>query len=134
MEKEEVMIDGLVKVLADKNLSEINYESKELKIKIKKDLVEDIEENIILEEEIKEEEQVFTYITSTNIGRFYFFDKDGSPLINVGQQVKIGQVIGYISTVGIKTPIKSDKAGVIEEILLKNGDITDYGKALIKIK
>lgn len=133
MEKEEIMIDELIKILAEKNLSEINYESKELKIKLKKDLIENIEEDIV-QEEIKEEEQVFTYVKSTNIGRFYFFDKNGSSLMNVGQSIKIGQIIGYISTVGIKTPVKSDKAGVLEEILLKNGGTTDYGKSLIKIK
>ncbi|MDP0488260.1 MAG: biotin/lipoyl-containing protein [Fusobacterium sp. JB021] len=134
MEKEEIMIDELVRILADKNLSEINYEAEELKIKIKKDLIEEVEEEVILEEEIVKEEEVFEYIKSTNIGKFYFFDKNGVPLVSVGQPIKIGQVIGYISTVGIKTPMKSDKAGVVEEILLKNGDTTDYGKALIKIK
>jgi biotin carboxyl carrier protein len=131
--KEEIMIDELIKILAEKNLSEINYESKELKIKMKKDLVQNLEEDIILEE-IKEEEQVFTYVKSTNIGRFYFFDKNGSSLLNIGDEIKVGQTIGYISTVGIKTPVKSDKNGVLEEILLKNGDTTDYGKSLIKIK
>ena len=133
MEKEEIMIDELIKILAEKNLSEINYESKELKIKMKKDLVQNLEEDIVLEE-IKEEEEVFTYVKSTYIGRFYFFDKSGSSLLNIGDEIKVGQTIGYISTVGIKTPVKSDKNGVLEEILLKNGDTTDYGKSLIKIK
>lgn len=133
MEKEEIMIDELIKILAEKNLSEINYESEELKIKMKKDLVQNLEEDIVLEE-IKEEEPVFTYVKSTNIGRFYFFDKNGSSLLNIGDEIKVGQTIGYISTVGIKTPVKSDKNGVLEEILLKNGDTTDYGKSLIKIK
>lgn len=133
MENEGKIVDELIKVLSSKNLSEIKYESKELKIKVKKDLFEEVEE-IEMEEEKQTTEELFSFVKSTNIGRFYFFDKNGNSLIKVGQPVKIGQIIGYISTVGIKTPIKSDKAGIIEEVLLKNGETTDYGKALIKIK
>ena len=73
-------------------------------------------------------------IKSTNIGKFYFYDKDGKAIISIGQTIKAGQTIGYISTVGIKTPIKSKIAGTIEDILLKNGEATDYGKILIKVR
>nr|WP_240934801.1 biotin/lipoyl-containing protein [Fusobacterium sp. FSA-380-WT-3A] len=55
-------------------------------------------------------------------------------MISIGQNIKIGQTIGFVSTVGIKTPIKSEVAGYIEQILLKNGEVTDYGKNLIKLK
>lgn len=133
MENEEIIVDELIKILSLKNLSEIKYEANELKIKVKKDLYEEAEE-VEIEEENEITEEIFSFIKSTNIGRFYFFDKNGNPLIKVGQPLKIGQIIGYISTVGIKTQIKSDKAGIIEEVLLKNGETTDYGKSLIKIK
>ena len=52
----------------------------------------------------------------------------------IGQNIKVGQTIGYISTVGIKTSVKSNVAGSIEQILLKNGEVADYGKKLIKVK
>ena len=110
---------------------------KEFKIKIKKDAI--IENNVeeIIEEEVCEEpvqNENIKNIKSTNIGKFYFYDKDGQPIITLGQSIKAGQTIGYISTVGIKTPIKSKIAGTIEDILLKNGEATDYGKILIKIR
>ena len=106
------------------------------KIKIKKDAAE---EKIYEEETVEEETEDFheeniKSIKSTNIGKFYFYDKDGQPIISIGQSIKAGQTIGYISTVGIKTPIKSKIAGTIEDILLKNGEATDYGKILIKVK
>ena len=61
-------------------------------------------------------------------------NKDGKPIIEVGQRIKAGQEIGYISTVGINTPICSKFSGTIEDISLKNGKPADYGRPLIKIR
>lgn len=135
MEKDKNIIDELIKILTKEELTEINFEEKEFKIKIKKDFVEEVQPEII--EEVVSEPQKnenIKDIKSTNIGKFYFYDKDGKAIISIGQTIKVGQTIGYISTVGIKTPIKSKVAGTIEDILLKNGEATDYGKILIKVK
>lgn len=134
MNIEEKMIDDLIDLLSSKKLSEIKYEKKDFKIKLKKNIFldEEFEDKEVFYEEPKKDE--FKYIKSGNIGRFFYLDKDENYIINVGQSIKIGQTIGFISTVGIKTPIKSDIAGTIEEILLKNGETTDFGKKLIKVK
>ena len=128
MEKEKHTIDELIRILTEKELTEINFEEKEFKIKIKRDLIEEVEEAA------PEQNENIKNIKSTNIGKFYFYDKDGKAIISIGQTIKAGQTIGYISTVGIKTPIKSKIAGTIEDILLKNGEATDYGKILIKVR
>lgn len=137
MDKDKKLIDELIRILTEKELTEVSFEEKEFKIKIKKDLVaENIQEEEIIEEAASEPVQDANVkdIKSTNIGKFYFYDKDGQAIISIGQSIKAGQTIGYISTVGIKTPIKSKIAGTIEDILLKNGEATDYGKILIKVR
>lgn len=139
MEKEKHTIDELIRILTEKELTEINFEEKEFKIKIKRDLIEEVQPAAVEEaEEIVPEQNEniknIKNIKSTNIGKFYFYDKDGKAIISIGQTIKAGQTIGYISTVGIKTPIKSKIAGTIEDILLKNGEATDYGKILIKVR
>ncbi len=137
MDKDKKLIDELIRILTEKELTEVSFEEKEFKIKIKKDLVaENIQEEEIIEEVASEPVQDANVkdIKSTNIGKFYFYDKDGQAIISIGQSIKAGQTIGYISTVGIKTPIKSKIAGTIEDILLKNGEATDYGKILIKVR
>lgn len=135
MEKDNILIDNLIDILDKNELSEIDFQDKDLKIKVKKDIIveETFEQEEIIEELPKENDD-FIYIKSNNIGKFFFYDKTGVPLISVGQNIKIGQTIGFVSTVGIKTPIKSEVAGYVEQILLKNGEITDYGKNLIKLK
>ncbi len=136
MEKDTKLIDELIRILTEQELTEVSYEEKEFKIKIKKDAAEEkiYEEETVGEETEDFHEENIKSIKSTNIGKFYFYDKDGQPIISIGQSIKAGQTIGYISTVGIKTPIKSKIAGTIEDILLKNGEATDYGKILIKVK
>ncbi|NME36192.1 biotin/lipoyl-containing protein [Fusobacterium perfoetens] len=135
MEKDNILIDNLIDILDKNELSEIDFQDKDLKIKLKKDIIveETFEQEEIIEELPKENDD-FIYIKSNNIGKFFFYDKTGVPLISIGQNIKIGQTIGFVSTVGIKTPIKSEVAGYIEQILLKNGEVTDYGKNLIKLK
>ena len=136
VEKEKQTIDELIRILTEKELTEINFEEKEFKIKIKRDLIEEAQPAVIEEAEeiVPEQNENIKNIKSTNIGKFYFYDKDGKAIISIGQTIKAGQTIGYISTVGIKTPIKSKIAGTIEDILLKNGEATDYGKILIKVR
>lgn len=136
MEKDSKLIDNLIKILTEKELTEIKFEDKDFKIKIRKDAVEEkIEEPVeVVEEVTSSEDKNVKDITSTNVGKFYFYDKNGQAVISIGQTVKVGQTIGYISTVGIKTPVKSKIAGTVEDILLKNGEVTDYGKVLIKIR
>lgn len=136
MEKDSKLIDNLIEILTEKELTEIKFEDKDFKIKIRKDAVEEkIEEPVEVVEEItSSEDKNVKDITSTNVGKFYFYDKNGQAVISIGQTVKVGQTIGYISTVGIKTPVKSKIAGTVEDILLKNGEVTDYGKVLIKIR
>ena len=135
VEKDNILIDNLIDILNKNELSEIDFQDKDLKIKVKKDIiVEEIVEQEEIIEEFSKEDDDFIYIKSNNIGKFFFYDKTGVPLISVGQNIKIGQTIGFVSTVGIKTPIKSEVAGYVEQILLKNGEITDYGKNLIKLK
>lgn len=134
--EDKIIIDKLIDILTTNELSEINFQDKDFKIKIKKDIIikEEVQMPEPVEESIPKEDDSIIYIKSANIGKFFFYDKAGVPLISVGQTIKVGQTIGYISTVGIKTSIKSEVAGVVEQILLKNGEVTDYGKNLIKLK
>lgn len=135
VEKDNILIDNLIDILDKNELSEIDFQDKDLKIKVKKDIIiEEVVEQEEIIEELPKEEDDFIYIKSNNIGKFFFYDKTGVPLISIGQNIKIGQTIGFVSTVGIKTPIKSEVAGYVEQILLKNGEVTDYGKNLIKLK
>ena len=133
-------INEITKIIGESQLTEISIEEKEFKLFIKKPKLVSIEriEEVEDVEEIKEtvEEAAaknIKAIISESVGRFFYIDKDENPMMIVGMTVKRGQKIGYIEAIGIKTDIKSEFDGEIKEILVKNGEVAEYGKVLVKI-
>lgn len=131
-------IEELMKILQNNKLTEIFYENSELTITLKgtptddevvyspqSEILEELEE--IVEENTKE-------ILSEHIGRYNYLKKDGSAIIEVGNQIKKGDKLGDIVAVGVALPVISNLEGTIEEIYIKNNDAVDYGKPLIRVK
>jgi acetyl-CoA carboxylase biotin carboxyl carrier protein len=53
--------------------------------------------------------------------------------VEVGQTVKEGQTLCIIEAMKLLNEIESDKAGVIKEILVENGQPVEYGQPLFVI-
>ena len=53
--------------------------------------------------------------------------------MEVGQTVKEGQTLCIIEAMKLLNEIESDKAGVIKEILVENGQPVEYGQPLFVI-
>ncbi|MDQ3694815.1 MAG: acetyl-CoA carboxylase, biotin carboxyl carrier protein [Chloroflexota bacterium] len=71
-------------------------------------------------------------ITAPMIGTFYAAASPGDPpLIDVGDQVSLGQVVGIIEAMKIMNEIVADQAGEVAAILVKNGQAVEYGFPLI---
>ncbi|MEI6856812.1 biotin/lipoyl-containing protein [Psychrilyobacter sp.] len=130
-------INEIIKIIGESQLTEISIEEKEFKLFIKKPKLI-LEESVEEVEEIEETEEVaitkeIKEIISESVGRFYYIDKDEKPMITMGMIVKKGQKVGYVEAIGIKTDIKSEFDGEIKEISVKNGEVAEYGKVLVKI-
>jgi acetyl-CoA carboxylase biotin carboxyl carrier protein len=73
-------------------------------------------------------------IDSPMVGTFY---RSSSPtsaaFVDVGQEVKVGQVLCIIEAMKLMNQIEADKAGVIKEILVKDGSPVEYGQPLFII-
>jgi acetyl-CoA carboxylase biotin carboxyl carrier protein len=73
-------------------------------------------------------------IDSPMVGTFY---RSSSPtsaaFVDVGQEVKVGQVLCIIEAMKLMNQIEADKAGVIKEILVKDGSPVEYGQPLFVI-
>jgi len=95
------------------------------------EVISRVEEQIIKKEEIKEEG---IFITSPIVGTFYESSApDKAPYVKVGDKVKKGDIICIIEAMKLINEIASEEDGEIKEILVKNGDIVDFGKPLFKI-
>ena len=73
-------------------------------------------------------------VKSPMVGTFYRAPNPGAaPFIEVGQSVKEGQPLCIIEAMKLLNEIEADKAGVIKEILVENGEPVEYGQPLFVI-
>lgn len=73
-------------------------------------------------------------VTSPMVGTFYRSPSPGAePFIQVGDSVKEGQTLCIIEAMKLLNEIESDKAGVVKEILIENGQAVEYGQPLFVI-
>lgn len=68
------------------------------------------------------------------VGTFYRSPNPGAaPFVDVGQTVKEGDPLCIIEAMKLLNEIEADKAGVIKEILVENGEPVEYGQPLFII-
>jgi len=73
-------------------------------------------------------------ITSPMVGTFYRAPSPGAaPFVSVGDTVKEGQTVCIIEAMKLLNEIEADKAGVIKEILVENGQAVEYGQPLFVV-
>ncbi len=85
-------------------------------------------------EEPKEDKNIHI-VKSPIVGTFYRAPAPGAkPFVDVGSRVKKGDVLCIIEAMKIMNEIKSDVNGIVEEILVENGQPVEYGQPLFKIR
>lgn len=73
-------------------------------------------------------------VKSPMVGTFYRAPAPESPpFVEVGQQVKANDVVCIIEAMKMMNQIEAGKSGVIEAILLKDGEPVEFDQALITI-
>jgi acetyl-CoA carboxylase biotin carboxyl carrier protein len=74
-------------------------------------------------------------ITAPMIGTFYVSPAPGeSPFVNVGDAIEAGQTVAIIEAMKIMNEIQSDQAGVLIEVLARNGQGVEYGQPLFRLR
>ena len=69
------------------------------------------------------------------VGTFYTSPSpDKAPFVSVGDTVKTSSILCIIEAMKLMNEIESEVSGTIKEILVKNGEMVEYGQPLFKIK
>ena len=93
---------------------------------------EEIERKKAREKEI--EREVGEVVKAPLAGTFYRSPAPGeTPYVSVGQKVKAGQVLGIIEAMKMMNEILASEDGVVEEILVEDESMVEYGQPLIVI-
>jgi len=73
-------------------------------------------------------------VTSPMVGTFYRAPAPGSPnFVEVGQTVKVGDVLCIVEAMKMMNQIEADKAGTVEAILVENGEPVEFDQPLFAI-
>lgn len=74
-------------------------------------------------------------VLSPLVGTFYLAPSpEAAPFVNIGDMVKKGQVLGIIEAMKLMNEIECEYDGVVAEILVKNGEMVEYGQPLFVIR
>jgi acetyl-CoA carboxylase biotin carboxyl carrier protein len=74
-------------------------------------------------------------VTSPMVGTFYSTASPGAkPFVEIGSEIKVGQILCIIEAMKMMNQIESDKAGRVTAILAKNGEPVEFGQPLFIIE
>jgi acetyl-CoA carboxylase biotin carboxyl carrier protein len=74
-------------------------------------------------------------VTAPMVGTFYASPAPGAkPFVEVGQEVRVGQVLCIIEAMKMMNQIESERAGKVVAVLAKNGEPVEFGQPLFSIE
>ena len=141
----------LIKEVSNSNLSSFIYTEGNLHLELKNErissgkiyninekesMAELVKENEISNQEVNDESKTDKIIIkSPTVGTFYSAgSEDSAPYIEVGDLVKKGQVVCIVEAMKLMNEIESEYDGIVEEILVENEDVVEFGQGLIVLK
>jgi acetyl-CoA carboxylase biotin carboxyl carrier protein len=74
-------------------------------------------------------------VTAPMVGTFYAAPTPGAKsFVEIGDEVKVGEVLCIIEAMKMMNQIEADRAGRITSIMARNGDPVEYGQPLFVIE
>lgn len=74
-------------------------------------------------------------VTSPMVGTYYSATSPGAKaFVEIGSEIKVGQILCIIEAMKMMNQIESDKAGRVSAILAKNGEPVEFGQPLFIIE
>lgn len=74
-------------------------------------------------------------VSAPMLGTFYRSPEPGAkPFVDVGSVIVEGDTIGLIEVMKLFSPVLSEVAGEVVEILAENGTLVEYGEPLIRLQ
>ena len=129
------IIEELVSYLKEFNLSEIEYSEGATKVKVSRSInnpgvisVEEEKKKSIIENNGK-------HITSPIVGTAYLAPEPGAKkFVEVKQKIKKGQTIMIVEAMKTMNHVPSTQDGVVNKILVKDGEPVEFGQPLISLE
>ena len=132
----------LITLLTDNGLTEISISEGDDGVTIRKETAGTVKyaaetpqvQTVEAAESPKAEAEQRKSITAPMVGTFYSSADSTTPLAEVGQTIKQGDVVCVIEAMKLMNEIESDVSGKIVEICVKDGDPVEYGQVLMYLE
>ncbi len=143
-------IKKLLRLLKNSDITEVHYEKDGEKIKLKRGYEQQeqgsegiqsvaktgIRGKVTVEERVHEHDShsLFT-VTSPIVGTFYRSPSPDDPaFVEIGSAVRKGQVLCIIEAMKLMNEIECEVDGVLNRVLVENGQPVEYGEPLFLIE
>jgi acetyl-CoA carboxylase biotin carboxyl carrier protein len=74
-------------------------------------------------------------ITAPMVGTFYASPSPGAkPFVEIGDEIKLGQILCIIEAMKMMNQIEADRAGRIASVMARNGDPVEFGQPLFVVE
>ena len=74
-------------------------------------------------------------ITAPMVGTFYASTSLGAkPFVEIGDEIKVGQVLCIIEAMKMMNQIEADRAGRVASVMARNGDPVEFGQPLFVVE
>ncbi len=74
-------------------------------------------------------------ITAPMVGTFYASPSPGAkPFVEIGDEIKVGQVLCIIEAMKMMNQIEADKSGRLASVMARNGDPVEFGQPLFVVE
>lgn len=143
-------LEKLAKIINDNGLTEISLEDGEQAVTIRKDVPEVVtvsspvaaqavtaaaEGMPVVNEKPEKAPSKGKAVTSPMVGTFYASSSpEAEPFVEVGSEIKEGDVVCIIEAMKLMNEIKSEHTGKVTQICVKNGDPIEYGQVLMYLE
>jgi acetyl-CoA carboxylase biotin carboxyl carrier protein len=130
--KQEIDLKGLINISPNLLTSiPINITSGNMNIEQEEIQTELIEENDIIQTSQEDDISKYTKIIKAPLSGNFYTSISGNELINLGKNVKKGDVVCVIEAMKVMNEVNSDFDGVVKKIIPNNGDFVKEGDILI---
>ena len=129
------IIEELTRYLKEFGLSEIEYGEGTTKVKVSRS----VNVSSVAPSEVKKKQEIIesdgTNISSPIVGTAYLApEPGGKKFVEVGQKIKKGQTIMIIEAMKTMNHVPSTQDGIVNKILVKDGEPVEFGQPLISVK
>jgi len=135
MKIDKKLIKELKDYLEEFDLSEIEYQDGDRKIKVARNKIADSSLTAHKPSLTSVKEEPGTKITSPIIGTAYLSPEPGAKkFVEVGSQIKKGQTVIIVEAMKTMNHVPSTADGVVKKVLVQDGQAVEFGQTLLILK